>query len=102
MRGPAKWQKDTTLVVEMRAAAESAVITAAVGLEAVANHHVLRLADPNSGQLKIGDKQTTVAEVRELSLDERYKRTLPTLLGASNPPASSGGRCYGVSTRSPL
>jgi hypothetical protein len=29
-QGPAKWQTDTTLVVEMRAAAESAVITAVV------------------------------------------------------------------------
>jgi hypothetical protein len=45
--GPAKWQKNTTLVVEMRAAAESAVITATVGLEAFSNHHVSRLAGPS-------------------------------------------------------
>lgn len=84
-QGPAKWQKDTTLVVEMRAAAESAVITAAVGLEAFSNHHVLRAADPETGVVVIGDEQTTAAEVRELSLDERYKRTLPALLGVGNP-----------------
>ncbi|MFN2470577.1 MAG: hypothetical protein ABR583_06235 [Gaiellaceae bacterium] len=82
---PAKWQPDTTLVVEMRAAAESAVITAVVGLEAFSNHHVLRLADPKTGKLLLADEQMTAAAIRELPLDERYKRTLPALLGVSNP-----------------
>lgn len=83
--GPAKWQKNTTLVVEVRAAAESAVITAVVGLEAFANHHVLRTADPKTGHVEVRGETTTVADVRELSLDERYKRVLPTLLNVSNP-----------------
>src|SRR5437899_2038917 len=38
---PAPWQPDTTLVVEMRSAAESAVTSAVVGLEAFSSHHVL-------------------------------------------------------------
>lgn len=84
-QGPARWQPDTTLVVEMRAAAESAVISAVVGLEAFSNHHVLRFADPQTGELKVGEEQTTAAVIRELSLDERYKRTLPTLLSVGNP-----------------
>lgn len=84
-QGPAKWQRDTTLVVEMRAAAESAVITAAVGLEAFSNHHVLRIANPETGELVVGDKKMTAAEVREFSLDERYKKVLPALLGVGNP-----------------
>lgn len=84
-QGSAKWQPDTTLVVEMRAAAEASVITAVVGLEAFSNHHVLRFADPKGGELMVGDEETTAAAIRELSLGERYKRTLPTLLGVGNP-----------------
>jgi hypothetical protein len=83
--GPAKWQKDTTLVVEMRAAAESAVIGAVVGLEAFSNHHVTRVADPQTGQLDVTGQTMTAAEVRERSLDERYKRVLPAILNVSNP-----------------
>jgi hypothetical protein len=69
--GPAKWQKDTTLVVEMRAAAESAVITAVVGLEAFSNHHVTRLVPAGSDELDVDGETMSAAEVRELSLDER-------------------------------
>jgi hypothetical protein len=39
----------------------------------------------STGVVVIGDEQTTAAEVREFSLDERYKRTLPALLGVGNP-----------------
>jgi hypothetical protein len=83
--GPAKWQKDTSLVVEMRAAAESAVITAVVGLEAFSNHHVTRIADHQTGELDVAGERTTAAELRERSLDERYKRVLPAILGVGNP-----------------
>jgi hypothetical protein len=83
--GPAKWQKDTTLVVEMRAAAESAVITAVVGLEAFSNHHVTRLVPAGSDELDVDGETMSAAEVRELSLDERYKRVLPSLLKVGNP-----------------
>ncbi len=84
-QGPAKWQANTTLVVEMRAAAESAVITAVVGLEAFSNHHVTRVADPASGQLEVAGQTMTAAEVREHSLDDRYKRVLPAILNVKNP-----------------
>ncbi len=84
-QGPAKWQPDTRLVVEMRAAAESAVITAVVGLEAFSNHHVLRVADPKTGVVVLDGQETTAADVRERSLDERYKRVLPAILGVGNP-----------------
>lgn len=83
--GPAKWQKDTTLVVEMRAAAESAVITTVVGLEAFSNHHLTRIADPQTGELDVAGERTTAVEVRERSLDERYKHVLPAILGVGNP-----------------
>src|SRR4051812_38515598 len=42
--GGPRWVPDTTLVVEMRAAAEAVVISAAVGLEAFAADQVLRVA----------------------------------------------------------
>ena len=66
-------------------APQAAVITAVVGLEAFSNHHVLRFADPKTGALTIGGEQTTTAAIRELSLNERYKKTLPGLLGVGNP-----------------
>lgn len=81
--GPAKWQKDTTLVVEMRGAAESAVITAVVGLEAFSSHHVTRVAE--TGKLYVTGRTMTAAEVRELSLDERFKRILPGILNVKSP-----------------
>jgi hypothetical protein len=79
-----RWQSDTTLVVEMRGAAASAVITAAVGLEAFASHHLRNAADPNTA-IDVRGRSMTVANIRELSLDERYKHVLPAVLGVKNP-----------------
>ena len=84
-QGPARWQPDTTLVVEMRAAAESAVVTAVVGLEAFSNHHVSRLAEAQGGKVTVGSKQMKLEKVRELPLDDRYKVVLPALLGVPAP-----------------
>jgi hypothetical protein len=84
--GPARWQQDTTLVVEMRAAAGSAVATAIIGLEAFSSHHVARLAaDSADGTVSYSGRALRPEEVRELYLDERYKRVLPALLGVHTP-----------------
>lgn len=84
-----RWQTDTTLVVQMRGAAASAVINAVVGLEAFANHHVRRRADPKTEAVDVAGRLMTVAEIRELSLDVRYKRALPAVLGVKNPAGKS-------------
>jgi hypothetical protein len=83
--GGPRWVPDTTLVVEMRAAAESAVVAAVVGLEAFAAHHVLGFVDQTAGTLVYRGDTTTPKEIRELSLDDRYKRVLPELMGVGNP-----------------
>jgi hypothetical protein len=84
--GGPRWVPDTTLVVEMRAAAESAVISAVVGLEAFGAHQVLRFVDPEKQTLEFDDETLTPRDVRERwSLDERYKTVLPALLGVGNP-----------------
>jgi hypothetical protein len=83
--GGGKWQPDTTLVVEMRGAAASVVINAVVGLEAFANHHVRRNADPVTESIEVDGRPMTIGEVRELSLDRRYKHVLPSVLDVANP-----------------
>jgi hypothetical protein len=84
--GRAKWQKNTTLVVEMRAAAETAVVTAVVGLEAFSSHHVARLAaETPDGTVIIEGKPLRPEEVREKYLDDRYKNVLPALFGVHTP-----------------
>lgn len=84
--GGPRWVPDTTVVVEMRAAAESAVISAVVGLEAFCAHQVLRFVDVETQTLEFNDETLTPQDVRERwSLDERYKTVLPALLGVGNP-----------------
>ncbi len=84
--GTVPWQPDTTLVVEMRAAAETTVTSAVVGLEAFAAHHVLRLLDVNTGTVTIDDTALTPQEVRGgFSLDDTYKQVLPALLEKASP-----------------
>ncbi len=85
-QSPAPWQPDTTLVVEMRSAAETAVTSAVVGLEAFCSHHVLRHTDPATGKVNHAGEQLTPQEVRDrFSLDERYKLVLPALLAKPKP-----------------
>lgn len=88
---PALWQPDATLVVEMRAAAETVVTSAVVGLEAFASHHVRRLVtDPGVGTIAYDGEEVTPQEIRNrFSLDERYKVVLPKLLGRSSPAQTS-------------
>ena len=89
-QGPAKWQPDTTLVVEMRAAAETAVTSAVVGLEAFSSHHVARHVDQETGNVTYHSEQLTPQDVRELySLDQRYKLVLPELMSRPKPSGKS-------------
>jgi hypothetical protein len=84
-QGPAPWQPNTTLVIEMRSAAETLVTSAVVGLEAFCSHHVLRCLD-ESGKVTFAREQLTPQEVRDrYSLDERYKLVLPELLRRPKP-----------------
>ena len=85
-QGPAPWQPDTTLVVEMRSAAETTVTAAIVGLEAFCSHHILARADPTTSQVAYRGEQLTPQEVRDrYSLDDRYKFVLPALLDRPKP-----------------
>jgi hypothetical protein len=84
-----RWQSDTTLVVEMRSAGASAVINAVVALEAFASHHVRRKADPQTEIVDVAGTPTTIREIRELSIDECYKRVLPAVTGVKNPAGKS-------------
>lgn len=83
--GPAKWQKDATLVIELRAAAENAVVTAMVGVEAFGNHHVLRVAASNGGVVEVGGRTMTPDDVFNLHFDDRYRSALPAILGKGKP-----------------
>jgi hypothetical protein len=86
--GGPRWVPDTTLVVEMRAAAEAVVISAAVGLEAFAADQVLRVADPSTGAITYENEKLTARDIRERwSLDQRYRTVLPVLLSLKNPAA---------------
>lgn len=83
---PALWQPDTSLVIEMRSAADTAVTSAVVGLEAFCSHHVLRHLDQETGTVRYGSEELTPQEVRNrFSLDERYKLVLPALLDRPRP-----------------
>jgi hypothetical protein len=84
-----RWQSDTTLVVEMRSAAASAVINAVVGLEAYANHHFMRRVTDPTEVVDADGRPITVDRFREMSLDERYKIALPAALGVKNPAGKS-------------
>lgn len=83
--GPAKWQKDATLVVEMRAAAESAVVTAMVGVEAFGNFQVLREASSRNGTVNVNGREMTPEEVFDLHFDNRYRSALPAILNKPSP-----------------
>jgi hypothetical protein len=85
-RGGGKWQPDTTLVIEMRSAAEVAVTAAVVGLEAFSSHHLSRNVDPATGKLLYDGRHLTPQEVRDaFSLDQRYKDVLPSLMQKVSP-----------------
>lgn len=96
-QGPAKWQPNTTLVIEMRSVAETVVTSAVVGLEAFSSHHVLGHIDQATGKVSYHGEQLTPRDVRErFSLDERYKLVLPALLSRPKP---SGKRWWQVLRR---
>lgn len=85
-QGPAPWQPDTTLVVEMRSAAETLVTSAVVGLEAFCSHHVLRCLDEATAKVTYRNELLTAQELRDhYSLDERFKLVLPELLSRPKP-----------------
>jgi hypothetical protein len=87
-QGPAPWQPNTKLVVDMRSAAETTVTSAVVGLEAFCSHHILRCLDEKTGLIGWGDEQLTPQDVRDrFSLDERYKLVLPVVLDRPKPSA---------------
>jgi hypothetical protein len=95
-QGLAKWQPDTTLVVEMKSAAEAAVTSAIVGLEAFSSHHVAGHTD-ETGHLSWRGEQLTPQDLRErLSLDQRYKLLLPELMSRPKP---SGQQWWAVLRR---
>jgi hypothetical protein len=85
-QGPAPWQPDTTLVIDMRSAAETLVTSAVVGLEAFCSHQMLRCLDEGGGKVTYGGELLTPQALRDrFSLDERYKFVLPALLSRPKP-----------------
>lgn len=83
-RGDIPTQMDATLVFDVRANAGTALMAAATGFEAFANHHIRRSTpvagiDLGSGRLQDAD------ELCERRLNERYSVVLPALLGTSSP-----------------
>ena len=69
----------------MRAAAESAVVTAMVGVEAYGNHQILRKAAAGGGTVAYGGREVTPEEVFSLPFDERFRRALPAILEKRSP-----------------
>ena len=83
--GQPKRQPNESLVVEMRSAAETTVISAVVGLEAFCSHHVAHCMDQATGSVMYRGEYLTAAAVRDRSLDERYKLILPEMLAKPTP-----------------
>lgn len=85
-QGPTKRQTNETLVVDLRSAAETTVISAVVGLEAFCSHHLAHYVDRETGTLTISGEHLTPHDIRNrFSLDERYKLILPELLARPTP-----------------
>jgi hypothetical protein len=83
LRGEVPWQPNTRLVLDMRGAAGTAVTGAITGLEAFANHHILRTAA--SGTFVLGDREMTTEQAFAVPVNERYSEVLPVLLAKSRP-----------------
>lgn len=81
------WQPNTPLVLDMRGAAGTAVAGAITGMEAFANHHILRTAP--SGTFTLGGEETTVEYALNMPVNERYKDVLPVLLEKPTPTSES-------------
>jgi hypothetical protein len=77
------WQPNTPLVLDMRGAAGTAVTGAITGMEAFANHHILRSAP--SETFILGDREVTVEHALNMSINERYSDVLPALLEKPKP-----------------
>jgi hypothetical protein len=80
------FQPNTPLVFAMRGAAATAVTAAVTGLEAFANHHVLRFeTEAGSGVIKVEGHERAIAELQNAPVNERYKDVLPKLLDKPRP-----------------
>lgn len=77
------WQPNMPLVLDMRGAAGTAVAVAITGMEAFANHHILRAAP--SGSFTIDAATATVEQAFDLPVNERYSDVLPPLLNKPRP-----------------
>jgi hypothetical protein len=90
--GQPKRQPNETLVVEMRSAAETTVISAVVGLEAFCSHHVTHCMDQATGTVTYRGEYLTAAAVRDRSLDERFKLISPSCWRNRSRAVRIGGR----------
>lgn len=81
------WQPNTLLVLDMRGAVGTAVSGAITGMEAFANHHILRSAP--SGAFVVGDKEMTVEYAINMPINDRYSDVLPALLEKPKPTGKS-------------
>jgi hypothetical protein len=81
--GEPPWQPNAPLVVNMRSSAGTAVAEAMTGMEAFANHHILRAAP--SGSFSFREREFTVAEAFNLPINERYAEVLPQLILNTKP-----------------
>lgn len=76
-------QQDGVLVIEMQAAAATAVTSAIEGLSRFATYHVDGRV--GSGTFVLGDAPRTARELRELPIHEMYADVLPELMGVGRP-----------------
>lgn len=80
------FQPNTPLVFDMRGAVATTVTAAMTGLEAYANHHMLRFESaPGSGVVDVGGEARPLADLRNLPINERYRDVLPVLLDTPIP-----------------
>lgn len=72
-------------MIEFRAAAEVCLILTIVGLEAFSANLIEFALDGGDGRVVRNGQDLSVAEVRDLSLNERYSEILPGLLSRPSP-----------------
>jgi hypothetical protein len=77
------WQPNTPLVLDMRGAVGTAVTGAITGMEAFANHHILRTVP--SGTFVLGGNEVTIEYALNMPVNERYRDVLPALLEKPKP-----------------
>jgi hypothetical protein len=82
--GSIPFQPNEALVYSMQAAAGTAVLSATVGLEAFANHHIRRVAGDDPARWE--------RSPFDLPLHERFGDVLPNLMGVPRPTAEQWWR----------